>query len=557
MSKIRARLAPTALAVAFCALSAGSAHAASITGFADQQIGRGDPAAGEWSTVPRAWADNLPQVNQARYNVAWDVALQPATNRDVVDLVNWLNATAARGMRPLISFMPRGAAPPSVSDYTLAMQNFRIQWPQVTEFTPWNEPNHPSTSISATTAVDYLGALTTVCGGSCTVAAGDFAGDRTPGAYYSNYKSLADARGIRPAIWAYHPYEVVNSGTASNRFDGLSSFLSTIGTDKQVWFTEVGAYFCVGGTLSGPDAQNAAAQRLRDLIADPVYAAQVRRVYYYHLAGNWRPPDPAVGERCIWDTGLVGTEAWDGAAPRPALYTLFPQLRGRWWASRDSNSGGGVSRSLVYSAGGTPVAGDWNADGLDTPGMFLNGTWWLRSAAGSGGPDNAFQYGDFDRKPLAGDWDNNGSDTIGIFDPATIGWHLRNSNSAGPSSVSFTYGFSEGIPLSGDWNGDGIDTIGIYRPGDLGFYLRNSNSAGIADVLVNYGFPGGIPVVGDWNNDGVDTIGMFNPADGAWYLRNSNTPGVADVSFYFGAPGDKPVVGDWNNDGFDTIGVVR
>jgi hypothetical protein len=554
MTRRFTQLAATALAVlSVGALAAQSSTAATITGFSDQEIGRSDPAVGEWSTTVRAWADQLPQVTQARYNVAWDVALQPPTNRAVVDLVNWLNATAARGMRPLISFMPSGGATPSVADYTLALQHFRIQWPQVTEFTAWNEPDHSGeTHLPEATAVDFLRAATSICGSSCTVAAGDFAGGDA--GYVTTYYGLLGT--LRPSAWAYHPYGPVNDD-GTNRFARLDAFLGTIGSDKDVWFTEVGAYFCRDNRLYGAASQNAAAGRLRDLLADPVRARQVSRVYYYHLAGNWRPPDPSVGERCNWDSGLVGTEAWDGAAPRPALYTLFPQLRGRWWASRDANSGGPLTRSLVFSAAGTPVAGDWNGDGLDTPGAFLNGTWWQRSAPGSGGPDNAFAYGDIGHKPIVGDWNHDGVDTPGVFNPVDLGWHLRDANSAGSASASFLYGFADGNALSGDWDGDGDDTIGIYRPSNQTFYLRNDNSAGIADITVQYGFPGGVPVVGDWDGDRHDTIGMFNPADGSWYLRNDLRPGIAERTFYFGGPGDTPVVGDWNNDNIDTVGVVR
>lgn len=307
--------------------AAAHAPAATITGFADQGIGRGPEVKDGWGATAQAVADALaPQVTQARYNVVWDLARLPASDPRVAGFGAWLAAVRQRGWRPLVSFSADGPDPPT-ADYERAVRAFRAAYPGIAEYTAWNEPNHRRTYASPTQAAAYLKALADACAGACTIAAGDFAGARTPGAYFADYAAAVRARGLRPAVWAYHPYEVVNDATA-DRFDGLAAFWSAAGASDPrvaVWFTEVGAFACVHGVPYGALAQDAAAQRLNALLADPVYG-KASRVYYYHLANG---PD------CDWDTGLV-----DGGEARPALRTLLPLafLAARY-ASIDDMSG--------------------------------------------------------------------------------------------------------------------------------------------------------------------------------------------------------------------------
>lgn len=155
--------------------------------------------------------------------------------------------------RPLISF-GADAANPSTTDYRNAVQAFHASHPQITEFTAWNEPNNSTTFASAAQAAGYLKALTDVCGGACTVAAGDFSGTRTPGTYFADYKTAVNALGLNPTLWAYHPYDVVDNAT-SDRFNGIQNFWSVVGANSpgiSVWFTEVGAFKCIHGLTTEP-----------------------------------------------------------------------------------------------------------------------------------------------------------------------------------------------------------------------------------------------------------------------------------------------------------------
>jgi hypothetical protein len=230
---------------------------------------------------------------------------------------------------------------------------------------------------------------------------------------------------------------------------------------------------------------------------------------------------------------------------------------------RNSNTSGAADLTFTYgSPGSVPVTGDWNGDGIDTPGIYQpeTGAWHLRNSNTTGFGEISFQYsGTSGAIPVVGDWNNDGIDTPGVYQPETGAWHLRNSNTTGFADISFQYGGVSGmVPLVGDWNNDGIDTPGVYQPEGAEWALRNSNTTGFGDVVFQYaGLAGMPPVVGDWNGDGVDTPGVYAEATGWWYLRNSNSKGPEDITALFGGTsGATPSVGDWNADGKDTIGVV-
>src|SRR4051794_30432757 len=65
----------------------------------------------------------------------------------------------------------------------------------------------------------------------------------------------------------------------------------------------------------------------------------------------------------------------------------------RTWHLRNSNSLGVADTSVSYGdTTQTPVVGDWNADGKDTPGMVRASTWWLSNTF-TGSTALYFAYG--------------------------------------------------------------------------------------------------------------------------------------------------------------------
>jgi hypothetical protein len=219
-------------------------------------------------------------------------------------------------------------------------------------------------------------------------------------------------------------------------------------------------------------------------------------------------------------------------------------LAGQWYLDVDGNGiwvAPGDLQIAYGSASDTALFGDWDGDGVDTPGIKRGNTYYLRNSNTSGVADISFVFGDSTDTPVVGDWDGNGTETIGIRRGNT--YYLRNSNTSGVADVSFVYGGPADSPIVGDWDGDGTDTIGIKR-GNF-YYLRNSNTSGVADIAFQFGADTDAAVVGDWNSNGSDSVGIYRAATGIFYLRNTLTAGVADTALNFGIVGGTPFVGNW------------
>jgi len=222
----------------------------------------------------------------------------------------------------------------------------------------------------------------------------------------------------------------------------------------------------------------------------------------------------------------------------------------RYLTNNNADSGGTGAFRFGTSAD-EHFSGDWDGDGIDTPGQ-RQGTKFYISRDARGTDVFTFNYGFTDSDVVVGDWDGDGKDSIGIVSSDST-WFLRNSLSGGNADLTYDYGFAGSIPVAGDWNGDGKDTPGVVSGNT--WMLKNTHAGGGADLTFDYGFAGGTKLVGDWNGDGKDTPGLWR--DGTWFLKNSFTGGEADATFTYGRGSDVPLVGDWNGDRKDTVGVSR
>jgi hypothetical protein len=218
-------------------------------------------------------------------------------------------------------------------------------------------------------------------------------------------------------------------------------------------------------------------------------------------------------------------------------------------------------RSRYFDVAYTAAAPPWVLNNGDQVVMHerSSGIFRLRTVTGT---VNSFFFGNPGDVPFMGDWDCDGVKTPGLYRQSDGYVYLRNSNTQGVADVKFFFGNPGDVPLAGDFDGDGCDTVSIYRPAEGRFYIINrlgSGDAGLgaADTSFLYGNPGDVPFVGDWNGDGVDTPGLRRSSNGFVYLRNSNSQGVADLSYFYGDPGDQVLVGDWNGNGIDTLGLYR
>jgi hypothetical protein len=186
---------------------------------------------------------------------------------------------------------------------------------------------------------------------------------------------------------------------------------------------------------------------------------------------------------------------------------------------------------------------------------------WAMSAPRTNLVDGFFfgNPGDF---PILGDWDCDGVDTPGMYRQSDGYVYLRNSNTQGIADIRFFFGNPGDIPLAGDFNGNGCDTVSIFRPSEARVFIinelgQNDGGLGAADFTYLFGNPGDKPFVGDFDVDFVDTVGLHRESTGLVYFRNSHTQGNADVQYIFGDPGDRLVAGNFSGFWEETPAVFR
>ncbi len=245
-----------------------------------------------------------------------------------------------------------------------------------------------------------------------------------------------------------------------------------------------------------------------------------------------------------WEPTCRTTVATDNATRfhhRPCLTSQAPPVvgslpvavGGRSWRIGGSYRDHAVADVFTFGRpGDIPVMGDWNGDGVKTPGVVRGRTWYLRDTLRGGPATRVFSFGRPGDIPVVGDWSGNGRDGVGVVRGNV--WHLRDSTGGGRADRVFAYGKPGDVPVVGDWTGNGRDGVGVVR-GKV-WYLRDSTGGGRADRVFAYGRTGDVPVVGDWNRDGRDTPGVVRA--NTWHLRNSSSSGPASLSFELGRPGD-------------------
>lgn len=191
-----------------------------------------------------------------------------------------------------------------------------------------------------------------------------------------------------------------------------------------------------------------------------------------------------------------------------------------------------------------------------------SGVWYLRR------PDaqtTSFYFGNPGDSPIVGDWNCDGVDTPGLYRQSDGYVYLRNTNTQGIADISFFFGNPGDVPLAGDFNGDGCDTVSIYRPSEARFFIinelgTNDGGLGAAEFDFYFGDSGDKPFTGDFDDNGQDTVGLYRESTGFVYGRNTLTTGIADNEFFYGNPGDQIIAGRWAqnpDDGPDTVGIYR
>src|SRR5690606_25012579 len=136
--------------------------------------------------------------------------------------------------------------------------------------------------------------------------------------------------------------------------------------------------------------------------------------------------------------------------------------------------------------------------------------WYLFDPAN--GSTTSFFFGVPGDIPIMGDWDCDGVATPGMYRQSSGYVYLRNSNSQGVADLRYFFGDPGDIPVVGDFNGDGCDTVSIYRTSQQRFYITNelgSEERGfVAEFSFVFGNPGDKRFVGDFHGDGVSDVGL-------------------------------------------------
>ncbi len=261
-----------------------------------------------------------------------------------------------------------------------------------------------------------------------------------------------------------------------------------------------------------------------------------------------------LGRAAALGLALVVAGALAPAAVPPAAASdsaagvgLVDEASGRWYLRDDA---GGTTAFYFGDPGDAPFTGDWDCDGVDTPGLYRrsDGYVYLRNTNSQGNADVAFYFGDPGDVPLPGDFDGDGCDTVSLYRPHQARIFIVNRLGAGDAGLGradydYLFGDVGDAPFVGDFDGDGLDEVGLHRRSTGFAYFRYSRTGGRADHQLFYGDPGDVVFAADWTGDGADTVGLFRPGEGRFYLRHSNEPGNADAEFDYGSGRLAPVIG--------------
>jgi hypothetical protein len=291
----------------------------------------------------------------ARLIVPYDVVYRGMTHEDDAYLANvdaWISRAHALGKRILVSFEhcrvascvgylpPTVDSDPSTVDYSYAVRLFLARYPDVQDFTAWNEPNNPHqpTVANPYRAGTYYRELAKLCAQRqptpCYVAAGDFL-DRPDliGSHQPDYfRRYRNGMGGPPQQWALHVYRDTKYGITDelDEFVKRTAYQTNSGkTPSRIWLTEQGAYRAqfVSTPAPGHVATFSVADQNEDVRWSLDHLActlsdRIVRYYYYSITGKATSTlSPPID---VFDTGLLSENPGGGGygATRDA-YDLY------------------------------------------------------------------------------------------------------------------------------------------------------------------------------------------------------------------------------------------
>jgi uncharacterized delta-60 repeat protein len=249
-----------------------------------------------------------------------------------------------------------------------------------------------------------------------------------------------------------------------------------------------------------------------------------------------------------------------------------------------ATNGNDFAIARVQGLNWIPIVGDWDGDGVETPGLYdtQDGTFFLKSSFTPGDADITFSFGPagYGLIPIVGKWTANAThDSVGLFDPTNSVFLLVNSFRGGAADIVAAFGPPDAgwLPLSGNFNPGLPTSIGLFAPQSSTFLLNNTIHGGKADNIFVFGPSStgiqpavrSVPLTGDWTGKGFDSVGIWTPVNSVFYLDNQNaTPpnGAADITFQYGPPNGgpfnrtggivtNPLIGRWTGNSAPTDGL--
>jgi hypothetical protein len=289
LTKLRAFTLAVAIGL-LCGAPTASAATRYVDGISDQSLPAWDSSHSDGffaSTFATTWVG---QIMLARYVAQWNVMAQasdgPNADGDYRERFEaWLQDVGSLGLTEVVALTSyTGVHPDSPGEYRFRLEQLLDHAAGIGEpigyIEAWNEPNNQGDATAANAAAIANWANSVCERLRCQVIAGDIEDTPSVTTYEREYIHALD---FAPAIWGIHPYYSVKAHNDATilRFEQA---LPNDGAGAQVWFTEVGAYYCTRGQVRGEAQQAADASYLTDTLIPAIAPAHV--FYYGLMAAN-------------------------------------------------------------------------------------------------------------------------------------------------------------------------------------------------------------------------------------------------------------------------------